>query len=477
MKQLLFFVTIVVSYLIPTSVIAQEKWGLEKCVSYALQHNINVKQADVQQRFSALALKQSKDAQLPTFNFSTSGGLSFGLSNNPTTGILENKRFFNQGNQLQGGINLFNWFSKKNEIEVSRLGWEADKAQQEKIKNDIALNVAVAYLQVLLAREQVNISSITISQSRAQLESTRKQVDAGRLPDLNRVQVEAQQANDSSSYIAAYGTVQQFLLQLKALLNLDAGVAFDIETPPVELIKVLPLGSLQPEDVYALAVKNMPQQQVNEYKVQAANKSMDVAKSALYPTINAYGSLSTNYVNIKSPITSIGAKQATGATVNVGGTSYSVEAPSFIVTGYKTIPFFKQLRNNFGQNIGVGVSVPIFNQYGARNAIERARLNVSNMQLLQEQASTQLKQDIYKAYLDATTALQKFSASQKAVSTAQQAYDYAQKRYEVGLLNTYELLNMQSNLQSAQVQLLYNRFDYVFKIKLLEFYKGEGLNL
>jgi len=222
------YLKILLGLLIASPLFAQEKWDLRKCVEYALKNNISVRQADLQSRFSALNLKQSKAAIFPSFNFSSSAGNSFGLSNNPATGILEDNSFFNVGSQLQSQVTLFNWFAKKNQIASDRLTNQADNEQTKKVQNDVALNVAVAYLQILLAREQANIATIQVVQTNAQLESTRKQVDAGRLPELNSVQLEAQLATDSSSLITAQSTAQQSLLQLKALLNLDAGLPFDI---------------------------------------------------------------------------------------------------------------------------------------------------------------------------------------------------------------------------------------------------------
>ena len=212
-----------------------------------MKHNISVRQADLQTRFSALSLTQNKASQLPTLNYSASTGYRLGRSENPTTGVLEDNNFFNLSMQLQTGVTIFNWFSKKNTIEASRLSWEADKAQVQKAKDDVALNVAVAYLQILLAKEQVNLAAVQVQQTTDQLTSTRKRVDAGALPELNAAELEAQLARDSSSLVTAQASVQQFLLQMKALLNLDAGEAFEIETPPVDKIPVEALGDLQPE--------------------------------------------------------------------------------------------------------------------------------------------------------------------------------------------------------------------------------------
>ena len=454
-----------------------DKWDLQRCVDYALANNISVKQADVQARFSELAIKESRSSQLPTLNFSSSAGNRFGLSENPTTGILENNTFFNVGSQLQSQVTIFNWFSRRNTNAANELTYQADLEQVKKIQNDIALNVAVAYLQILLAREQVNVARIQVLQTGAQLTNTQKQVDAGKLPELNAAQLESQLAADSAGLITAEASAITFVLQLKALLNLDAGLPFDVQTPPVDKIPVETLAELQPESVYASAMANLPQQKVNQLRIESALKSVKVAKAGMYPLISGFGGLSSNYVNLKTPIIGVGPKQQTGATVIIGGTEYGIEAPSRVILGEAGTPFGRQYKNNFAQNFGVGLSVPILNGRSARTAWERSKLSVRNLELTKEQADMQLKQDIYQAYVDATAAIQKYNANKKGAEISQKAYDFAQKRYDVGLLSTFDLLMTQNALLTAKTNLLYAQYDYVFKMKLLEFYKGQGLKL
>jgi len=463
---------------------AQEKWDLRKCVEYALQNNISVKQADLQTRFSQLTYNQSKSSRLPSLNLGTNSGLSFGRRENPTTGVLEDQNFFSTNFSLQTGVTLFNWFSLKNTIEANRLSTEADKAQVTKVQNDIALNVAVAYLQVLLAREQGNIASVQVGQTQSQLELTRKQIKAGNLPELNAAELEAQLARDSSSLITAQASAQQFLLQLKALLNMDAGAPFDIETPPINSIPVESIGNLQPETVYQSAVKNLPQQKVNDLRIQSAIKNSAAAKGGLYPTISGFGGLGSNYIYFRQPnfapvIT--GFDTVRTLRVNTGSGFFVVEGAK-VGQGQRigdiTPPSFaNQFSSNFGQNIGIGLQVPIFNGRTARSNWERSKLQVRQLELQKESDQLTLKQDIYKAYTDATAALQKFNANRKTVEAAEKAFNFAQKRYGLNLLSTYDLLNSQNNLARARIELLYAQYDYVFKIKLLEFYKGEGLKL
>lgn len=471
------FLTLVVAMILCTSLRAQDKWDIVRCVTHAQKNNISVRQTDLQSRYTALTYKQNKASQLPSLNFNGSAGYRLGRSENPTTGVLEDNNFFNMGMQLQTGVTIFNWFSKKNTIEASRISWEADKEQTKKIQNDIAMNVAVAYLQILLARERVNLTKVKITQTATQLETTRKKVDAGTLPELNAATLEGQLAADSSEYYAATISAQQFLLQMKALLNLDAAEPFDVETPSVNNVPIIPLAELQPETVYTSAISSMPQQKVIQLRIQAAQKTSAAAKAGMYPTISAFGGLSTNYVNVKIPQYTIGPSKPTGATVNVSGTDYNVVAPTFVQVGDKTLPIGTQFKNNFAQNIGIGLSVPIFNGRSARTAWERSKINIEELQLEKEKGDMQLKQDIYKAYNDAVAALQKLNADKKFVQTQEKVYDFAGKRYAVNMLSTYDLITSQNNLQSAKLQALYSQYDYVFKMKLLEFYKGQGLKL
>jgi outer membrane protein len=326
---------------------------------------------------------------------------------------------------------------------------------------------------------------VQISQTGEQLENTRKRVNAGSLPELNAAELEAQLARDSSSLVTAESSVRQFLLQMKALLNLDAGTPFDIETPPVEKIPVEALGDLQPEAVYATAIGTLPQQKVNTLRVQSAEKSVAVAKASMYPVISAFGSLNTNAISFRRPIYDqvLTGYTASGARADAGGgVFYPVQIPQF-TTGTNVVSYFKpgsiteQFGNNFGQSIGTGINVPIFNGRAARTAWERSKLTVLQVQLQKEQGDMQLKQDIYTAYNDAIAAVQKFNADKKAVQTAEKAYDFAKKRYDLNLLSTFDVINSQNNVLRAKIQALYSQYDYVFKMKLLEFYKGQGLKL
>lgn len=464
-----------------TSAAAQDSWNLKRSVEYALENNISVKQADVQARIAALNLRQSKLLQIPTASISASSGINAGRSIDPTTNLFTNTQLFSTGFSLQSGMTIFNFFSLKHNIAGNRLDNEAARANVDKVRNDIALNVATAYLMILVSEEQENIAKLAVQLTLQNFDNTKKRVEAGALPELNLAEIEAQLALDSSNLITAINTVKQNILQLKAILNVDAGRAFVVETPPLEKIPVLPIDQLQPEYVYSQAVANLPQQRVNDLRIKAAEKYVLSARGQMYPTISLFAGLGTNYANNKIPNVlqvPTGILENTGAKVYVNGTVYDVMAPGFnsIITT-NTTRFGTQLSDNFRQNIGLQLNIPLFNNGVARTNWQKSKLNVTTLQLQKDQDLVTLKQDIYTAYNDASTALQKYNAGIKRVQTAEKAYNFAQKRYEVGLLPTIDLLTNQNNLNRARVELAQSHVDYVFKLKLLEFYKGKGITV
>jgi outer membrane protein len=463
---------------------AQKKWSLQKCVQYALDSNISIKQNEIQAQIAAVTYKQSKLSQIPNATFTNNDGYRFGKSQDPSTGILENQNFFQVGFDLQSSVNIFNWYSKKNAILANEWSMLAARAATDKLKNDIALTVANSYLQVLLAIEQQDIADVQVKQSISQLEIVNKQVKAGALPELNAVELEAQLASDSANLITATGAVTQAKYVLKAYMNVDAAQPFDIEEPPADKIPLEPIADLQPENVYALALVNLPQQRYNDFNLKAAEKSALAAKGALYPTISAFGGLSTNYGYFRSPVFAQipNGFAPSGLVISDGAGGFiDVQKPLFVSggkTGYiVSDPLGTQFSNNFGQSIGISLSVPIFNGWQAKANYAKAKLNIKTLEYQVKLDNQTLKQDIYQAYNAAVVALEKFNSSQKSVDAAQKSYDFATKRYNIGMLSTLELVTDQNNLFRAKLQFVSNQFDYVFKMKVLEFYKGQGLKL
>lgn len=479
-KRFSFFILTVFAF---NTVIAQQKWDLRKCIDYALANNITIKQTDIQSKIAELQYKQSKLSQYPNANFTTGPSFNSGRNQDPVSYSVITQSYLAMNMQLQTSVEIFNWYSKKNIIAANKLETDAAKASADKLKDDISLTVANSYLQILLAKEQEKIAGVQLQQSQAQLTNTRKLVNAGSLPELNAAELEAQVARDSSTVVTAKGNVQQALLNLKAYMALDAGTQFEIDTPPVEFIPLEDIATLQPESVYALAIANLPQQRVNDFKLKAALKNVAAARGEMYPTISAYGSLGTgyaNYFNLPNYTQLITGTASTNFTADVGGVTYPLLIPIYVRQKNGTIkshPYFTQLSDNFKQTIGVSINVPIFSGGTLRTSWERNKLTAKNLEYQKDVDNQKLKQDIYQAFNAAIVAMEKFNASKKTLQTSQRSFDFANKRYAVGMLSIFELTTNQNNLLRAKLELVQNQFDYVFKMKVLEFYKGQGLKL
>ncbi len=473
-------------------VLAQEKWDLKKSVEYAWEHNVTVRQASIQADVDSLTLRLNRLAQYPFASANTGLGMRFGRSIDPSTNQFTTTQFLSQQYNFQASITIFNWNSLKNNILAARYGAEASKMDVEKSKNDLALNVASQYLQALLAREQIHVAEAQVNQTQGQLLDTRKRVDAGSLPESNAVQLEAQLATDSSSLITAKSNADLSVLQLKALLYLDAANPFELDAPPVDNIPVDPIAELQPDFVFNMALKFQPAQKSNELRIKSLEAGVKSAHSAMYPTLAGFGALGSNFSNSLKEIKSaqfVGYTDAVpGGPVSIdtaGGVTrfYPVVNPNInIKTGGKSFGkiwngYGSQLNNNFGQNLGVQLNVPIFNGGSANINYKKAKLNLLNAKVSREAIDQTLKQNIYQAYTSAVAALQKYNANQSTVRATEKAFDFATKRYNLGLLSTLELITAQTNFTKAKLDLLTSHYDYVFKMKVLEFYKGQGIRL
>jgi outer membrane protein len=459
---------------------AQEKWNLKTIVEHAMANNLGVKQTEVQAKIAALALKQSKLGQYPNLDFQLNSVLTAGNSQNPVTFSRETQTFLNNGFQLQSSADIFNFYSKRNNILANEWELKAAIAGVGKVQNDIALSAANAYLQILLSMEQEKIALVQIQQTTDQLRNTRKMVDAGTLPPLNGLQLETQLAQDSVTYITAKGNTLQTVLALKSFMNIDAAAPFEVDVPPVATIPVESIADLQPEYVYNQAVVNQPQQMVNEYKLKAAEKATASARGAMYPALSAFGNIGSRFIATRSPnfVKVPGQFIPTEAVVDVNGTQYTIQTPLRLQDGYSNAgPIGTQISDNFSRSVGLAISVPIFRGGSLRANYERTKLTTESLTLQKQVDNQKLKQDIYSAYNAALIAMQKFSVSEKSVRTAQETFDLATKRFNVGMLGTIDLIIAQNNLLRAKLDYSINQFDYVFKMKVLEFYKGLGLKL
>jgi len=460
------------------------KWDLRRCVQYALDNNIAVRKSIIAAENQDLTYKQSKASQYGQASFGTQMGLNFGRSVDPTTNLFTTSQQLYQTYSVQAGANLFNWFSTRRYIEANRYLYQAYESLIDQSKNDVTLNVAAAYLQSLLLREQTNLAKTKLELTRQQLENTRRLVVAGAVPELNAAELETQYATDTSAIISAQQSFDTQVLTLKVAMNLDPAVPFELDTPAVESIPIEPIAEMQPDVVYSIAVKAFPQQKINDLKISSAQKFAQYNKGTMFPTLSIYGSLGNNFANeLRRAVVTPGLDVPTQLYVDNSGVKFPVYTPTSTTSFEKQPvgkvfgPYWTQLDNNFRQQIGVNLSVPIFNGLQTKTNYEKSKLNIKSANLDKESDLIILKQNIYNAYYNAVAYLQKFEANKKQVATAERSFDLATKRYNVGLLNSIDYLTNQNNMFTARINLLYSQYQYVFQMKVLEYYKGLGVKL
>jgi len=469
--------------LFANTVAAQDTWSLKRCVDYAMANNISIKQQDVQRRFAELTLKQSRLSQIPTLSGNVSGNYNAGRSVNLTTYSYETQGFFSSNASLNTSVTLFNWFSKRNTIASNTYQAEASRFLLEKAKNDVAFNIASAFLQILQNNEQVHVNETQLALTKAQLANTEKLVIAGSVPESNQADLEAQLARDSANLITAQNNVTLSILQMKALLNLDFDVPFKPEIPAnIANIPLPRLSEVDPEMVYSASLATNPLVRADSLLIKAMERSVAAARGAMFPTLSLSAGIGTNYANnVNSTGTGIvGPFTDTIGNVNVNGTNYKVITdPYYRQTNIdlgKT-PFGEQISNNFQQQIGLSLSIPILNGWQLRSNYKRAKLDLYNQQLTRDLDHQQLRQDIYTAHANAVAAIQKFYAASKGVEASQKAFDFATKRFNLGLMNTIDYITTQNNLFQAQINKVSAQYDYIFRMKLLEFYRDQKITL
>ncbi|MCF8379802.1 MAG: TolC family protein [Bacteroidales bacterium] len=443
---------IILSFSISAISYSQEPWSLQKCVDYALENNIQIKQSKLNTEYNENLLNQSKSNRLPNLNASIGHGISFGQALDPTTYEFTQDQTVNSVNPgINSTITVFNGFQLKNTIERNRFNLLSSIQDHEKLKNDISLNIAAQYLQILFNEELLNVAKEQLEVTSAQVNRSSILVNAGSVAKGDLLQIQAQEAADELTVISAENNLQLSYLTLSQLLELDSSEDFKIVIPEIKSISEEQLLETV-EQIFPEALEILPQIKGADNKLKSAEKSLDIAKGSQMPRISISGSY---------------------------GSGYSDSRQRIILPGptYEDYPFLDQLSDYRSFSIYTTLSIPIFNNFSAKNGIKNARINVENYTLEVENQKNILYKEIQQAYADALAALKQYRASEKALVSMEEAFKYTREKYEVGLLNAVDFNIAQSQLVLTRSELLRAKYDYIFKTSILHFYKGEPLSI
>lgn len=457
----------------------QEEWDLERCIRYANENSITLKQADINTENAKLTQTQNKMAQLPNLDFQSNYSFSFGRSIDPTTNEFRSQNLQSQSYSIQGGAFLYRGLTIRNGIKAGALDIEAAEADKEAAVNDLGLNVAAAYLGVLQAQDQIAIAENRKKQTEDQLDRTNKLIEAGTLPEANRYDLEAQLASDDQTLTAANNGLILAYLSLKQLLNLDPAAEMSIVRPDILLPVEGNLDDYVMQELFSTALTTQPMIYANEKRIESAEIGVKITKGALHPSLSVFGDIGTRYSSISRDFENFnvtGEFDRTDLIVEAGGQQGILTVLDPVVEFGKR-PYFKQLNDNFNQGISLGLAFPIYNRHTNRVAIQKAQLQVLSAQYSDELARTQLKADIQRALTDAKAAYDQLEASEKTVTARQKSFENAEKRYSLGAINTFEYNLAKDNFDVARSNEVFAKYDYVFKMKVLDFYLGRPIKL
>lgn len=452
---------------------AQNKnWSLQDCISYALEHNIDIKQIDLDQD-RALINKQSAWGNfLPALSAQSNHSWTLGLNQNITTGILENQttQFTSAG--LDVSIDIFKGLQNQNQLLKSRLSLLSSQYQSQKMREDISLNVINAYLQIIFNKELHLTNRAQLLYDNQQLSRTQELVTAGVVPAGDLLDIKATVANSQQKVIVAENNLLISRLALAQLLQIEDFQSFDIidqdyEIAPSEvLLKTA-------EEILEQAKVTQVDLRLAQTKVAIAEREVAIARGVFLPSIRGFYSFATRAAyNDRVVGQTLDPNSPTRVIGVVENTGQNVVQPNMlpIISGPESL--FDQFDSNKGQSFGVGITIPIFNGWSARNNVRMSRVALQQVKNDMDLTDLKLKQTVYTAYTDTQSSLKSYEAAKITLEARNLSLEYAKERYQVGLMNIFELNQVQTLLVNAQSEVLRTKYDYIFKTKILEYYFG-----
>ena len=414
---------------------AQEKLSLKDCIDRAIEKNISIKNSSLDLLNSTENKKTAIGNFVPSFNINGNHSWNTGLTQNITTGLLENQTTENSSMNMSVAVDVFNGLANIRRLHRANLDLLAKKYQLEDMKEDISLLVANSYLQILFNKEQLDVQKSQLKISQEELRNAKEKFNNGVIPEGNLFEIEANLALSEQNVIMAENVYQLSKLSLSQLLMFGDSDNFDIADDNYEIPQTDILNK-DAKEILEEAMKNRNDIKLAETNLKIAIKEQQISKSALLPSASAYYSFNSRVI---------------------------MDAPTSLKS---------QFDLNAGESIGLQLNIPIINGWSSRAGIKKSKLNVLRSKNLLDQTKMDLENTIYQALNDAKGAIKSYEAAKKSEIARKTAYEYAKERFENGALNTINYFQAQQLFETAQSELIKAKYDYIFKIKVLEFYFG-----
>ncbi|MEX0362263.1 MAG: TolC family protein [Allomuricauda sp.] len=446
-----FKITVIMALFAMVATNAQmKKWTLQECVTFAVENNLTIEQFELDLESAKIDKSDAIGNMLPNLNGSSTISSNTGFSINPTNNLPTNSTAFNVNGSLSSNVTLFDGLRNMRQLERAKLNAIASQYRLDDLKDDIRLNVANAYLQVISNKEQLKTFRAQYAVTEQDLKRTKELVESGVVPRGDLLEIEATAANQEQQIVNGESLVLIARINLAQLLQITDYENFDIadeefEIPPSDILD----NSAKVIFDKALGFRN--DIKFSESNVKLAEEDLKISKGAYYPTLSAFFQYGTRY----SDVTQI---------PDQNGVPFT---PSFT----------DQLWIFDGVSYGAQLNVPIFNGWSTRNNVKRSQINLEKAKLQFEQDKLDLETNIQQAYVDVTTFFKAYEAAEKTLEARRLAYEYAKERFNVGLMNAFDFSQAQSRVDNAEADVIRTKYDYIFRLKILEFYFGIPISL
>jgi outer membrane protein len=449
MKIIKFANIITVLFIGLLSQAQSKKWTLEECVDYAIKNNISIKQSELDTKSAAIEKSAAIGNFLPSFNINGSHSWNIGLNQNITTGLLENQttQFTSAG--ISSSVAIYNGMQNQNRLRRANLAIVASEYQLSKMKDDISLNVANAFLQILFNNENLKVQKEQLSNNEKQLLRSQELVNAGVVPRGDLLDIKATVATNNHAIVTAENALLISKLSLAQLLQLDNFQDFDIADANYDAKESITL--LQtPAAIFAKAKEERIELKIAKTNLEIAERDLKIAKGAYQPSLQGFYSLNTR-------------AGYSDRVIGFNGTT-PILAPA--------LPLFEQFDNNKGHSFGFQMNIPILNGFSVRNNVDRSKIALNRSKIAFNQQELDLERNIYTAFTDAKGAMKANESAIITLEARQEAYNYAKEKFAVGMMNAFDLNQSQSLFVNAQSEVVRTKYDYIFRVKVIEFYFG-----
>jgi outer membrane protein len=453
---------------------AQQVITLQKAIETALDKNLTIKQSQITERLAAEDYQQSKYNLLPSVTANPQASYNFGRSPNLTTYSYTSQSFLYVNGQASVSLTLFQGGQLRAQILQNKVLLDANKTTTQKVKNDLMLNVAIDYLQILTNQDLVTAANRQIEISKITLDRTQKNFDAGSQSLADLSQAKAGLSTAEYNLTTAQSQYDIAILALKQYMEMDPNTDIKVERPDISKLTDVKTVYDANEVIKTALVVN-PDVQMAELLQKGYEESIKVARGNFYPVVSLFGGIGSNYSSISQNITGVANVQQQVGTVQGTNTPVFGQFQSPVYSS--SYPLFSQFGNNLNQSIGISMQIPIFTRFSARTSLRKAKLNYENAQLSTQLAKNTLSKTIYQAIEDLQAAVKQYASAQQTYQADKDAFEVIQQRYNVGLVNTLDYNTSLTNYQKAESDMIEGKYAVVFRSKVIDYYLGNQITL